>query len=177
MLNFDVSNQELSFHGQTSPRWRWSAEEVTEFLGNAVPLVRELDLRIVALSPERTVGAVSATPGALNQNGTLQASTFYILADNAIGSAFLAGLEGYTLDPRKHPGKTVMGWLKDGYVKHIRPASGEIRAHVEITPEQRASVLAELEATGKATCVGEARIHQGENLVAIARHTFVFLRK
>ena len=152
------------------------ATALTDFLQGAVPLARALGFRVVEFTPERTVCSIPITEAAMNQNRTFQAATFYILADYAVGMALYAALPGFTLqgqaiDPGTVP---IIGWLKDGYVKHLKPATGEIRAEVSIPLEARLKIREDLANTGRAACQGEAMIYQGDTLVAFARHTVVF---
>lgn len=154
------------------------AQALTAFLHNTVPLAKMFDLNVDLMSVEKTICSLEATPSAMNQNGTLQASTFYILADYAVGLAGYASLPDFAVlgMPTRQPKlMTIQGWLKDGYVKHIKPATGSIRAEVKISADEQLRIRTELLALKKSTYVGEVNIFQGETLVAIARHTVVFV--
>jgi len=158
-----------------TPSINW-AKHFTHALCATVPLARILGFKVQEMTPEKTICTLAGNSEGMNQNNTFQASTFYILADYAVGVAFIASLPEYSVyGVRDIPdGDLIQGWLKSGYVKHIRPATGEIKAVVEVRPEDRERFRRELEETGKTSYEGEAHIFQGIDLVAIAKHTVVF---
>ncbi len=147
-------------------------------LRGLVPLAAGLDFRIQTLSPREVVCSLEANDLGLNQNGTLQAATFYILADYTSGLAGYAGLGDYSLlgmDDPQDPRPKIQGWLKDGYVKHIRPATGSLRAVAALPEEEIARIRQDLSTSGKCVYTAEIQIFQETTLVAIARHTVVFM--
>ncbi len=156
------------------------ASSLTRRLRAAVPLAQALGFSVDEVTPERSVFSLAAAPLAVNQNETFQASTFYILADYAVGLACFASFPEYSLfglSDAQPGGVVLQGWLKDGYVKHVKPAKGGLRAVVSIPESERERMIRELKTAGKTTCQGEAQIFQAgtDTLVALAKHTVVFI--
>lgn len=133
-----------------------------DFVGARVDLVTDCETRLVA--PFRT--------NALNQNGTHQASVFYILADYASGVAALSVLPGvYVIgihDPC--PGFPVQMWLKSGTVKHLAMGTGELEAVVRIEPGEAERMRRQLRAKGRCEITTNVAFFQQDLLVATAEH-------
>ncbi len=177
LLNSELPNEMISIEHETlTSAMSVDPVQVTERLRAAVPLADLLGFKVEHLGRGEVVCALGDRPQAANQNGTYQASTFYLLADYTAGLAVAAALPEHSLHGiYEVPGAiSLQGWLKDGFVKHVRPATGAIRAEASVEPEKRVRLCAELQNTGRATHTAEVRIYQGETLVALGRHTVVF---
>ena len=133
-----------------------------DFVGARVDSVNEHETRLVA--PFRT--------NALNQNGTHQASVFYILADYASGIAAMSVLPGvYVIgihDPC--PGLPVQMWLKSGTVSHLVMGTGELEAMVHIEPGEAHRMRRQLRDKGRCEITTKVAFFQQDVLVATAEH-------
>lgn len=69
-------------------------ELVTRRLRELVPLLDVLDCRVVRITDELTELRMPLLVSAMNQNGTHQASVFYLAADYALGIAMFGALPG-----------------------------------------------------------------------------------
>ncbi|MDX2033860.1 MAG: class I SAM-dependent methyltransferase [Blastocatellia bacterium] len=145
---------------------------LTERLRELVPLLSFVGGRVERAAPEETTLVVPLLETAMNQNGTQQASVFYLIADYTLGVAMWATLPGtYTTGVHDRCHATpIQFWLKKGRVEHLAPGTGEIRASVSLSPEQIAEMRGQLIAKGRHTLAGIVNIFQGDTLVARAEH-------
>ena len=120
-----------------------SPELLTQRLSQLVPLFDFVGARVDSVSDRETRLVAPFRTNALNQNGTHQASVFYILADYASGIAAMSVLPGvYVIgvhDPC--PGFPVQMWLKSGSVNHLAMGTGELEAVVRIRRLKAAGLL------------------------------------
>lgn len=109
---------------------------------------------------------------AMNQNGTHQASVFYLLADYALGVGIFAALPGtYTVGVHDRcPALPIQFWLKSGEVRHLRPGTGTISAEVEFSDDQARTMRMALFRKGRFTFKHRVAFFQGGQLVAEGTH-------
>ncbi|MEM7561004.1 MAG: class I SAM-dependent methyltransferase, partial [Planctomycetota bacterium] len=150
-----------------------SPELITKRLRELVPLLEFCGFRVESVTPEETVVSVPLLHSAVNQNGTQQASVFYLLADYALGVAMFGVLPGVYVTGVHDRGRAlpVQYWLKRGTVKHLSPGSGTMRAVVKISPEKSAELRQSLIDNGRGEVKERVSIYQGEQLVAATEHT------
>lgn len=108
----------------------------------------------------------------MNQNGTHQASVFYILADYTLGVGMFATLPGcYTVGVHDRcSALPVQFWLREGQVKHIMPGTGVIRGEVTISPEVASDLRAAMVRKGRCELEHIVKIYQGETMIAETNH-------
>lgn len=153
-------------------KFNCDVDRATERLHELVPLMRFVGGRFEQLSPSKTVLTAPLLENAMNQNGTHQASVFYLLADYTLGAAMFAALPGvYTVGfhDRCHA-LPVQGWLISGHVDHIRPGTGALRAEVSISPETALTMREGLARDGQYVLKHEIEIYLGDRLAAVAEH-------
>lgn len=147
-------------------------ELATRRLGELVPLLKFIGFRIEEITPERTLLTAPLLESAMNQNGTHQASVFYLLADYALGIGMLATLPGcYTVGVHDRcAALPVQFWLRSGRVTHFRPGTGTIRAQVRIPSEKIEAMRAAMVRKGRCEITHTVDIFQGKEKVAEAEH-------
>lgn len=145
---------------------------LTERLRELVPLFNFVGGRVERADPDETVLVIPLLETAMNQNGTQQASVFYLIADYTLGVAMGAALPGtYTTGVHDRCHATpIQFWLKKGRVEHVSPGTGEIRAKVSLPAQQVAEMRSQLIAKGRHTLSAVINIFQGDTLVARADH-------
>jgi methyltransferase (TIGR00027 family) len=145
---------------------------VTERLGQLVPLLKFVGMRIDQISPERTVLSVPLLESAMNQNGTHQAAVFYLIADYTLGVGMFATLPGcYTVGVHDRcEAFPVQFWLRSGAVQHVSPGAGTIRSEVEISADDADKMRAQLISKGRCELRHQVKIYQGSQLVATTTH-------
>lgn len=146
---------------------------VTRRLRELVPLLEFIDARVLTITAEATVLAAPLLVSAMNQNGTHQASIFYLLADYAVGVAMFGALPGVYVTGvhDRCEALPVQYWLKRGEVRHLAPGTGSLRIEVRLAPADVAAMRTRLIDKGRAECTGIARFYQEGTLVADAEHT------
>jgi len=168
--------QELSPHTARfdTPRHRHncSPELLTERLSQLVPLFDFVGAQVKSVTSGETRLVAPFRTSALNQNGTHQASVFYILADYASGIAAMSVLPGlYVIgihDPC--PGFPVQMWLKSGSVEHLAMATGQLEAVVQIDTTDAERMREQLRRKGRCEITTTVRFFQQDTHVATARH-------
>src|SRR5687768_9911552 len=147
-----------------------SPEFLTARLRELVPLVRMLEFRIASVSDSETVGEVPLLASTMNQNGTHQASVFYIMSDYIAGTAVYAGLAGtYAIGLHdRGSGQPIQLWLKANAVKHLKPGTGLIRGRAGLKPEQASELRDRLLEKGRCEVQMHVDILQGDDLIATA---------
>lgn len=149
-----------------------SPELLTQRLSQLVPLFDFVGARVDSVSDRETRLVAPFRTNALNQNGTHQASVFYILADYASGIAAMSVLPGvYVIgvhDPC--PGFPVQMWLKSGSVNHLAMGTGELEAVVRIEPGEAQRMRQQLRVKGRCEITTKVAFFQQELLVATAEH-------
>ncbi len=127
------SQEDIALHKITC-----SPELMTLRLRELVPLLKTLEFRFVSVGAENTVGVVPLHPSSMNQNGTHQASGFYIISDYVAGATVLAALPGiYVVGMNDRcRAQPTQFWLKSNQVTHLRPGTGLIRAQSSIAQEK-----------------------------------------
>jgi methyltransferase (TIGR00027 family) len=146
---------------------------VTERLGQLVPLLKFVGFRVEQMTPQKTILTVPLLESAMNQNGTHQAAVFYLIADYTLGVGMFATLPGcYTVGvhDRCHA-LPIQFWLRMANVEHMAPGNGQIRAEVSIEPKIVEEMRARLVAKGRCELQDIVKIYQGDQLIAITKHT------
>ncbi|SRR6266545_3737730 len=114
------------------------------------PLAEVLGIRRGAMSAGRCVFETTVRPAHMNPHGVVHGGVIYTLVDYAMGGALTSLLE------RGERCATIE--VKIQYVRPVEQGSVRAEAHV-VTRTRRIGVL-------------EARVHGGEDLVALATGTF-----
>jgi O-methyltransferase involved in polyketide biosynthesis/acyl-coenzyme A thioesterase PaaI-like protein len=146
---------------------------VTRRLRELVPLLETVDCVVEEMGPERTVLALPLLASAMNQNGTHQASVFYLVADYTLGVGMFGVLPGcyVTGVHDRCNALPVQYWLKRGDVKHLAPGTGGLRAETRIAPEDGEKLRRQLLEKGRGEYTGIVKISQEGRIVAEATHT------
>lgn len=154
-------------------RLNCSPELITRRLRQLVPLLEFVDCEISEVGPERTVLTLPLLESAMNQNGTHQASIFYLVADYTLGVGMFAVLPGVYVTGVHDccHALPVQYWLKRGFVKHIAPGTGSLSAEVKISSEEALDIRRQLIVNGRCELSGIVHIYQNGNLVAEVQHT------
>jgi hypothetical protein len=137
-----------------------------------VPLLGFIGWRVTDVGIGRTVTETPLLETAMNQNGTQQASVFYLIADYTLGVAVWGSLPGtYTtgVHDRCH-GLPIQFWLKRGTVTHLAPGTGTMRSEIALEPAGIAALRRALIKKGRGELGGTVRIYQGDVEVARAEH-------
>jgi methyltransferase (TIGR00027 family) len=153
-------------------RTNFASEHITERLCELVPLLRFVDFKVEEQEEKETVLSIPLFEEAMNQNGTQQASVFYLLADYTAGIAMLRALPGIYvtgIHDRCHA-QPVQCWLKSGKVEHIAPGIGKVLSKASISDEQGANLRKLLIQKGHAELEVEVNIYEEARLVAKAHH-------
>lgn len=145
---------------------------ITERLRQLVPLFEFIGANVERASKDKTIVSAPLAQAAMNQNGTHQASVFYILADYTLGVAMFAALPGvYTVGVHDRcSALPVQLWLKSGSVKHIKPGRGLIRAETSISDDIAKEMRIGLINEGRFVLRHKVNIYQDDQLIAIAEH-------
>lgn len=144
----------------------------TKRLHELVPLLRFVDCKVEKLEEDETILSVPLLEEAMNQNGTHQASVFYLLADYTAGVAMFGALPGIYVSgihDRCHA-QPVQYWLKSGRVEHIAPGIKKLYGHSSISIEDKQSLRNALIQKGHAELEVEVNIFEDDQLVAKAHH-------
>jgi O-methyltransferase involved in polyketide biosynthesis/acyl-coenzyme A thioesterase PaaI-like protein len=148
-------------------------ELVTQRLHQLVPLLEFIGCVVDYIGPDKTVLTVPLMDPSMNQNGTHQASVFYLVADYTLGVGMFGAIPGIYVTGihdrcRALP---VQYWLKKGSVQHLAPGTGQLRAEVQIPKEKAAELRGQLIAKGRGETTEMVRFFQNDQLVATAEHT------
>lgn len=167
LISPEVTRSDIELHEKLC-----NPELVTERLGELVPLLKFVGFKVDRITPEKTVLSVPLLETAMNQNGTHQASVFYLLADYTLGVGMFAALPGcYPVGVHDRcEALPVQFWLREGSVSHVFPGTGVIRAEVEISPEDAARMRAGMVKKGRCELQHKVSIYQGDVLVAETVH-------
>lgn len=154
-------------------RLNCSPELITRRLRQLVPLLEFVDCEVSEVGPERTVLTLPLLESAMNQNGTHQASIFYLVADYTLGVGMFAVLPGVYVTGVHDccHALPVQYWLKRGFVKHIAPGTGNLSAEVSISAEEALDIRRQLIVNGRCELSGIVHIYQNGILVAEVQHT------
>jgi O-methyltransferase involved in polyketide biosynthesis/acyl-coenzyme A thioesterase PaaI-like protein len=146
---------------------------VTRRIQELVPLLAFTGSEATRIERGMTEWSVPLAGPALNQNGTHQASVFYLLADYTVGVAMVAALPGVYVTGvhDRCPALPVQLWLKRGLVRHLAPATGPMTSQVEISEEEAKEMRRALIEKGHCEFTGIVRFHQDATRVATAETT------
>lgn len=144
--------------------------QLTARLRELVPLLDFVDFRPESVTEHETIGAVPLRASAMNQNGTHQASVFYLMSDYISGVAMWSALVGtYTVGVHDRcAGQPIQFWLKSNHVHHLRPGTGTMWGRASISDEYRADMRERLLAKGRCEVLLHVDIFQGDDLIATA---------
>ena len=158
-----ASDLELSTYNQNPTR-------LTARLHEMVPLLQFVNFQLECVTEHETIATIPLLPSTMNQNGTHQASIFYLLSDYLAGIALYAGLPGsYTVGVHdRGSGQPIQFWLKTNTVHHLKPGTGLIRGKVCL-PEDTILVMRDrLTQKGRCDVSVHVEIFQDGELVATA---------
>jgi len=167
-LNKVPDDDDISLH-----RKNCSPELVTKRLRELIPLLNFVKFRVVKISPQKTTVKIPLLEAAMNQNGTQQASIFYIIADYAIGIGIFGVLPGVYVTGihdrcRAFP---VQYWLIKNKVRHIAPGTGELQAEISISASNTEKLRNQLIRDGYGKLEETIQIFQKDRLVGEAQPT------
>lgn len=166
-FNIIPSNEDIVLHAKNC-----DPKLITERLGELVPLFRFAECKVEEATSARAVLTAPLQDGAMNQNGTHQASVFYLMADYALGVAMFAAVPGiYTVGVHDRCNALpVQMWLRNGRVTHLAPGTGAIRAVAELDQPTVEDMRKSLASKGRCVVKGEVKIFQSDRLVALCEH-------
>jgi O-methyltransferase involved in polyketide biosynthesis len=146
---------------------------VTRRLHELVPLLEAVGCVMEEISPERTVLSLPLLISAMNQNGTHQASVFYLVADYTVGVGIFGVLPGcyVTGVHDRCAALPIQYWLKRGEVRHLAPGTGKLHAEIRISPDDAARLRRQLFERGRGEYTGVVTMSQDGRVVAEATHT------
>jgi methyltransferase (TIGR00027 family) len=166
-LHLEPDEEDLALH-----RRNCDPELVTRRLRALVPLLDFIDCKVERITRNTTVLNVPLLESAMNQNGTHQASVFYLLADYTLGVAMYGALPG-TYVTGVHDrcrALPVQLWLKRGAVRHLAPGTGSITAEASIGADAAIELRRQLIEKGRCELHGLVRIFQEGRQVAETEH-------
>lgn len=145
-------------------------EHLTSRLHELVPLARIIGFKLDSVTDEETVGSVPLLASSMNQNGTHQASVFYVMSDYIAGTAVYAGLPGtYNIGVHdRSPGQPIQLWLKSNSVCHLRPGTDLIQGRSALTDDRKADMRKKLIQKGRCEIQMHVDIYQRDELIAMA---------
>lgn len=143
---------------------------LTERLREMVPLLRVVGFEVEAVSDSSTSCLVPLLASTMNQNGTHQASVFYLLADYTAGIAAWASLSGtYAVGVHDRcAAQPIQLWLKKNTVTHLRLGTGVIRGTTTLADSVRQQVSQRLVEKGRCDVPAHVDIYQENELLATA---------
>jgi O-methyltransferase involved in polyketide biosynthesis len=146
---------------------------ITHRLRQLVPLLDFVDCVVSEVHAQRTVLTLPLLESAMNQNGTHQASIFYLVADYALGVGMFAALPGVYVTGVHDccNALPVQYWLKQGFVKHLAPGTGKLTAEVHINSQEAFYLRTQLIANGRCEYSGSVLFYQNGNQIAEVKHT------
>jgi len=145
-------------------------KQLTSRLHEMVPLLKFVGFQLETVSEHETVAVVPLLASAMNQNGTHQASIFYLMADYIAGVAVWSSLVGtYTTEVHdRGSGQPVQFWLKSNSVIHLGPGTGLIRGRTVIDQNLIPTLRDRLSTKGRCDVPLFVEIFQGKDLIATA---------
>ncbi len=143
---------------------------LTSRLQELVPLLQIINFQLETVTTQETVGTVPLLASTMNQNGTHQASIFYIMADYIAGTAVYAGLAGtYIVGLHdRAEAQPIQLWLKSNRVMHLKPGTGLLRGRSVLGEDERELMRERLLKKGRCDVPMKVEIYQGTQLTALA---------
>jgi len=147
---------------------------LTRSFRRMVPLLEEVDFKVVRAEPEGAVTSIGFSGVGVNQYGTLQASTFYLMADYTAGTAIVARMPGMSAVGLQEATRTqpVHFWTKEVWIEHVAPATGPVRGEAALSVADAQSLRSELITTGKGSITCAVTMFQEQRIVARGKVTF-----
>lgn len=167
-LSLEPDDEDLKLHEENC-----SPLLLTKRLHELVPLLSYTNAKVERVSEQETILSIPLGGGAINQNGTHQASVFYLIADNTAGVGIFGALPGcyVTGIHDRCPAQPIQLWLKKGIVEHLSPGTSTLKARVAIPEEDRRVLRENLMAKGHTSLTVEVKISENDLLVARTFHT------
>lgn len=160
-----------SAHDYQITSYNRAPSHLTSRLRELVPLLNILDFKLESVTDNETVGTVPLLASTMNQNGTHQASVFYIMADYVSGTAVYAACAGtYMVGLHDRvKGQPIQMWLKSNAVQHLKPGTGSLRGKAFISDAEILEMRNRLLLKGRCEIPMNVDIYQGNDLVATAQ--------
>lgn len=145
-------------------------KQLTTRLHEMVPLLKFVGFQVESLTERETVAVVPLLASTMNQNGTQQASVFYLMADYVAGVTVWSALAGtYTTGVHDRcSAQPVQFWLKSNAVTHLGPGTGLIRGRAVFQEDLVAATRDRLASKGRCDVPLQVEIFQGNTLIATA---------
>lgn len=150
-----------------------STELMTKRLRELVPLLEVIDYKVEKITLEETVLSTPLLEAAMNQNGTHQASVFYLMADYTTGIGMMGALPGIYVSAihERTTGQPIQYWLKKSTVEHLRPGTGPITSRIHIPEEERLRMRRDIIKKGHTEYTGRVEFFQNGQNIALSYPT------